>query len=66
MPIPVGTLSQYDMQNSNKLVLPNCRLEITKSPSPSLLPGTETSSSLRHSRLRNTFSSLNADLHLIN
>jgi putative component of membrane protein insertase Oxa1/YidC/SpoIIIJ protein YidD len=30
MPIPVGTVSQYDIQNSSKFVLPNCRLEITK------------------------------------
>ena len=29
MPIPVGTVSQYDIQNSSNFVLPKCRLEIT-------------------------------------
>ena len=30
MPLPVGSLSQYNLRNSNNYVLPNCRLEINK------------------------------------
>ena len=30
IPISVGTVSQYDIQNSSNFVQPNCRLEITK------------------------------------
>jgi hypothetical protein len=30
MPLPVGSVSQYNLRNSNNYVLPNCRLEITK------------------------------------
>jgi hypothetical protein len=30
MPLPVGSISQYNLRNSNNYVLPNCRLEITK------------------------------------
>ena len=30
MPLPVCSVSQYDLQNSNYHVLPNCRLEMTK------------------------------------
>jgi hypothetical protein len=29
MPLPVGSVSQYDLRNSNN-VIPNCRLEMTK------------------------------------
>ena len=39
MPLPVGNISQYDLRNSNNNVLPNCRLELLKSPSSLLLPG---------------------------
>ena len=30
MPLPAGSLSQYNLRNSNNYVLPNCRLEINK------------------------------------
>jgi hypothetical protein len=30
MPLPVGSVSQYNLRNNNNYVLPNCRLEITK------------------------------------
>jgi hypothetical protein len=30
IPLPVGSVSQYNLRNSNNYVLPNCRLEITK------------------------------------
>ena len=30
MPLPVGSVSLYNLRNSNNYVLPNCRLEITK------------------------------------
>jgi hypothetical protein len=30
MPFPVGSVSQYNLRNSNNYALPNCRLEITK------------------------------------
>jgi hypothetical protein len=30
MPLPVGSVSQYNLRNSNNYVFPNCRLEITK------------------------------------
>ena len=30
MPLPVGSVSQYDLRNSNNYVIPNCRLEMTK------------------------------------
>ena len=39
MPLPVDTVSQYDLRNSNNYVIPNCRLEMTNSPSSPLLPG---------------------------
>ena len=39
MPLPVGSVSQYDLRNSNNYVIPNCRLEMTNSPSSPLLPG---------------------------
>jgi hypothetical protein len=30
MPLPVGSVSQYDLRNSNNYVIPNCRLDMTK------------------------------------
>ena len=30
MPLPVGSVSQYDLRNSNNYVIPNCRLEMIK------------------------------------
>ena len=30
MPLPVGSVSQYDLRNSNNYVIPNCRLNMTK------------------------------------
>ena len=30
MTLPVGSVSQYDLRNSNNYVIPNCRLEMTK------------------------------------
>jgi hypothetical protein len=30
MPLPVGSVSQYNLRNSNNYVLPNCRIQITK------------------------------------
>jgi hypothetical protein len=42
MPLPVGSVSQYNLRNSNNYVLPNCRLEITKKVLLSLYyPGLE-------------------------
>ena len=34
MPLPVGSVSQYDLRNSNNYVIPNCRLEMTKRSFP--------------------------------
>jgi hypothetical protein len=30
MPLPVGSVSQYDLRNNKNYVIPNCRLEMTK------------------------------------
>jgi hypothetical protein len=30
MPLPVGSVSQYDLRNSKKYAIPNRRLEMTK------------------------------------
>ena len=34
MSLPVGSVSQYDLRNSNNYAIPNCRLEMTKRSFP--------------------------------
>ena len=45
MPLPVGSVSQYNLRNSDNYVLPNCRLEMTKKVLPLYYPGLEQSKS---------------------
>ena len=56
MPLPVGSVSRYDLRNSNNYVIPNCRLGMTKkSFFPLYYPELEQSKSGKYkSEIRNS------------
>ena len=65
-PLPVGSVSQYDLRNNKTDVLPNCRLRITKS---SFFPSTtrnwdNLNPKINNSGNANTFTLLNKNTNI--